>query len=44
MQTTKAEKSVIDDHRIQTVKFAISIKEEQDKLTMLYWLPKLTKG
>ena len=42
MQTSKVEKSIIDKHNVnQSAKFAVSIKENQDRLPKLYWLPKL---
>ena len=38
------EKSIVNTHSIDiTAKFALSIKEKQDRLPTLYWLPKLHK-
>ena len=38
------ERSVANTHSIDiTAKFAVSIKEKQDRLSSLYWLPKLHK-
>ena len=38
------ERSIINTHYIDiTAKFAVSIKEKQDRLPTLYWLPKLHK-
>ena len=38
------ERSIINTHSIDiTAKFAVSIKEKQDRLPVLYWLPKLYK-
>ena len=35
---------MVDRHYCHTVtEFAVSIKEDQDRLTMLYWLPQLHK-
>ena len=36
------ERSIVSNHSIDiTAKFAVSIKEKQDRLPALYWLPKL---
>ena len=38
------ERSIVKTHSIDiTAKFAVSIKEKQDRLPTLYWLPKLHK-
>ena len=38
------ERSIVYTHSIDiTAKFAVSITEKQDRLSMLYWLPKLHK-
>ena len=38
------ERSIVNTHSIDiTAKFAVSIKEKQDRLPTLYWLPKLHK-
>ena len=38
------ERSIVNTHSINiTAKFAVSIKEKQDRLPTLYWLPKLHK-
>ena len=38
------ERSIVNTHSIDiTDKFAVGIKENQDKLPTLYWLPKLHK-
>ena len=38
------ERSIGNTHSIDiTTKFAVSIKEKQDRLPTLYWLPKLHK-
>ena len=38
------ERSIVNTHSIDiTAKFAMSIKEKQDRLPTLYWLPKLHK-
>ena len=38
------ESSIVNTHSIDiTAKFAVSIKEKQDRLPTLYWLPKLHK-
>ena len=38
------ERSIVNTHSFDiTAKFAVSIKEKQDRLPMLYWLPKLHK-
>ena len=38
------ERSIVNTHSIDiTAKFAVSIKEKQDRLPTLYWLPKLYK-
>ena len=38
------ERPIVDNHSIDiTAKFAVGIKDNQDKLPMLYWLPKLHK-
>ena len=38
------ERSIVNAHSIDiTAKFAVSIKEKQDRLPTLYWLPKLHK-
>ena len=38
------ERSFVNTHSIDiTAKFAVSIKEKQDRLPTLYWLPKLNK-
>ena len=38
------ERSVVNTHSIDiTAKFAVSIKEKQNRLPTLYWLPKLHK-
>ena len=40
----KDERSIVNTHSIDiTAKFAVSIKEKQDRLPTLYWLPKLHK-
>ena len=38
-QNSKGEKSIIDNHSNQSVKFAVNIKENKDKLSTLYRLP-----
>ena len=36
------ERSIVNTHSIDiTAKFAVSIKEKQDRFPTLYWLPKL---
>ena len=38
------ERSIVNTHSIDiSAKFAVSIKEKQDRLPTLYWLPKLHK-
>ena len=38
------ERAVVNTHSIDiTAKFAVNIKENQEKLPTLYWLPKLRK-
>ena len=38
------ERSIVNTHSIgSTAKFAVTIKEKQDRLPTLYWLPKLHK-
>ena len=38
------ERSIVNTHSIDiTAKFAVSMKEKQDRLPTLYWLPKLHK-
>ena len=38
------ERSIVNTHSIDiTAKFAVSIKEKQDRLPTVYWLPKLHK-
>ena len=38
------ERSIVNTHSIDiTAKFAVSIKDKQDRLPTLYWLPKLHK-
>ena len=39
------ERSIVHTHSVDiTSKFAVSIKEKQDRLLTLYWLPKLYKS
>ena len=39
--STNEERSIVNTHSIDiTAKFAVGIKENQDKLPTLYWLPK----
>ena len=43
-QISTDERSIVNTHSIDiTAKFAVSIKEKQDRLPTLYWLPKLHK-
>ena len=43
-QISTNERSIVNTHSIDiTAKFAVSIKEKQDRLPTLYWLPKLHK-
>ena len=41
-RTSTPQKSIVDNHCYHiTTKFAVGIKENQEKLHTLYWLPKL---
>ena len=43
-ETSTDEKTVVNSHsNDEPYKFAVDIKERQDKLHTMYWLPKLTK-
>ena len=43
-ETTTDEKIVVNSHSNDLpYKFAVNVKERQDKLTTMYWLPKLHK-
>ena len=43
-QISAGERSIVNTHSIDiTAKFAVSIKEKQDRLPTFYWLPKLHK-
>ena len=42
--TSEEEKSVVNGHcNHLTLKFSVCVKERQDRLPMMYWLPKLHK-
>ena len=43
-QTSEKEKSVINNHIFHNAtRFAVSVNEDQEKLPIFYWLPKLHK-
>ena len=43
-RTSTDEKSIVDNHCCHiTTKFAVGISENQEKISTLYWLPKLHK-
>ena len=43
-ETSTYEKTVVNSHSNEfPYKFAVNVKERQDKLPMMYWLPKLHK-
>ena len=43
-KTSKDEKSVVNSHSNEIPKkFAVDVKERQDRLSTMYWLPKLHK-
>ena len=43
-ETSTDEKTVVNSHSNELpYKFAVNVKERQDKLCMMYWLPKLHK-
>ena len=43
MLTSKHEKAITDNHRIQSIRFTIYTEEDQEKLSTLFWLPTLRK-
>ena len=44
LQISSDEKAVVNDHCCHTAtKFVVSIKQDQERLPTLYWLPKLHK-
>ena len=43
-QTSEKEKSVVNNHIIHNAtRFAVSVNEDQERLPIFYWLPKLHK-
>ena len=43
-QTSEKEKSVINNHIFHTAtRFAVSVNEDQERLSAFYWLPKLKR-
>ena len=43
-ETSEEEKSVVNDHcNHLALKFSVCVKEHQDRLPTMYWLPKLHK-
>ena len=44
LQNSANEKSVVFYHCHTATKFAVSIKEDQEILPTIYWLPNFTKG
>ena len=43
-QTSEKEKSVINNHILHNAtRFAVSVNEDQERLSTFYWLPKLHK-